>query len=205
MSVNATQLYPLLFIKSRCPGGAVIKARRPVNSSADTQGHPQHNRRQPETTRHSRRHGKRDAQSTNGRQPKTLTEPAQHNRRRLKTSSANPTAAKTPSLKGVRTPRPSHCQLLRKEKRRALFVVHNLRGETQMKKTASAAWLAQSAPGTNAIIICGWFPKCLFPKWCTHRNSMGARFYISFKLQPHSNRRDVQYESMSTAKIVRGV
>ena len=26
------------------------------------------------------------------------------------------------------------------------------------------------------LFIYGWFPKCLFPNWCTHRNSMWARF-----------------------------
>lgn len=32
--------------------------------------------------------------------------------------------------------------------------------------------------GLNTAHPCniGWFPKRLFPKWCTHRNSMGARF-----------------------------
>ena len=30
--------------------------------------------------------------------------------------------------------------------------------------------------GIYKYYIYGWFPKCLFPKWCTHRNSMGARF-----------------------------
>ena len=57
----------------------------------------------------------------------------------------------------------------------------------------------------KSTAVNGWFPKCLSPKWCTHRNYIGARFYISYnKIQLRSNHRDVTHEGMSSAQTVRG-